>query len=108
MINKKPDLLVNKFHDRWLGPFNITKRCSVLVYEILDATSGKSKRVHFNVLKVANRKKVRRAPVGETDEESSDEEVPLIDEVPNLPTVANAAVPAGTHNAVTAKTTEQN
>ena len=55
MINKKPDLLVNKFHDRWLGPFKVTKRCSDLVYEILDPNSGKTKRVHFNLLKAARR-----------------------------------------------------
>ena len=71
MINKKPDLLVNKFHDRWLGPFKVTKSCSDLVYKILDATAGQTKRVHFNLLKAANRKNVRGAPVGETDEESS-------------------------------------
>ena len=55
MINKKPDLLVNKFHDRWLGPFKVTKRCSDLVYEILNADTGKTKRVHFNLLKAASR-----------------------------------------------------
>ena len=43
MINKKPDLLVNKFHDRWLKPFKVTKRCSDLVYKILNADSGKTK-----------------------------------------------------------------
>ena len=31
IINTKPDLLVNKFHDRWLGPFKVTKRCSDLL-----------------------------------------------------------------------------
>ena len=83
MINKKPDLLVNKFHDRWLGPFQVTKRCSDLVYEILNADSGKTKRVHFNLLKSASRKNVRddigqNAPTRETNEESSEEEVPFI------------------------------
>ena len=59
MINKKPDLLVNKFHDRWLGPFKVTKRCFHLVYKILDANSGKTKRVHFNLLKASSRKNMR-------------------------------------------------
>ena len=114
MINKKPDLLVNKFHDRWLGPFKVTKRCSDLVYEILDSNSGKTKRVHFNLLKAASRNKNVRedighdAPAEETREESSDEEVPFIDPVPILPAVANAAVPAGTQNVVTAEAAAPN
>ena len=113
MINNKPDLLVNKFHDRWLGPFKVTKRCSDLVYKILNADSGKTKRVHFNLLKAASRKNVlddigQNAPARDTNEESSEEEVPFIDEVPTLPAVANAAVPAGTQNAVTAETAAPN
>ena len=73
----------------------------------------KTKRVHFNLLKAASRKSVpdnigQNTLAGDTNEESSEKEVPLIDEVPNLPTVANAAVPAGTHNAVTAETNAQN
>ena len=51
MINKKPELLVNKFHDRWLGPFKVIKWCSDLVYEILNRDTGKLKRVNFNLLK---------------------------------------------------------
>ena len=110
---RKPDLLVNKFYDRWLGPFKVTKHCSDLVYKILNADSRKTKRVHFNLLKAASRKTERddigqNEPARDTNEESSDEEVPLIDEVLNLPTVANAAVPVGTHNAVTAETTVSN
>ena len=58
MINQKPDLLVNQFNDRWLRPFKVTKRCSDLVYKILDANSGKKKQGHFNLLKAASRKKV--------------------------------------------------
>ena len=42
IINKKPDLLVNKFHDSWLGPFKVTTRFSDLVYEILNADSEKT------------------------------------------------------------------
>ena len=83
MINKKPDLLVNKFHDRWLGPFKVIKHYSDLVYDILNADSGKTKRVHFNLLKAAGRKNVRddigqNAPARDTNEESSEEEVPFI------------------------------
>ena len=59
MINKKPYLLVNKFHGRWFGPFTVKMRCFELVYKILDADSGKTKRVHFNLLKAAMRKNVR-------------------------------------------------
>ena len=77
MINKKLDLLVNKFHDRWLGPFKVTKRCSDLMYEILYATSGKTKRVHFNLLNAASRKTVREgigydAQAGEIRKKSSE------------------------------------
>ena len=85
MINKKPDLLVNQFHDRWLGPFKVTKRCSDLIYEILNADFGKTNRVHFNLLKAASRNKNVRedighdAPAEETGEESSKEEVFFID-----------------------------
>ena len=64
MINKKFDLLVNKFHDRWLGPFKVTQRSSELVYEIFDLNSGKTKRVHFNFLKAASRNKNVREDVG--------------------------------------------
>ena len=108
MNNKKSDLLVNKFHDRQLGPFKVIKRCSDLVYEILDAIFGKTKRVHFNLLKAMSRKIVRdhigqNAPARDTNEDSSEEEVPLIDKVLTLPAVANAAVPAGPQNAVTAE-----
>ena len=42
------------------------------------------------------------------NEESLEEEFPLIDEVPTLPGVANAAVPAGKQNAETAKTAGPN
>ena len=113
MINKIPDLLVNKFHDRWLGPFKVIKRCSNFVYEILDADSGKTKRVHFNLLIAATRKHVhddigQNAPARDTNEERSDKEVLFIDEVLILPSVANAAVPASTKNAVTAETTAPN
>ena len=113
MINKKPDLLLNKFHDRWLVPFKVTKRCSHQVYEIFDAQSGKTKRFHFNFPKAANRNKARKtfchnAAAGETEEESYEEEVPFIDELPTLHAIANAAVPAGTQNAVTAKTAAPN
>ena len=106
--NKKPDLLVNKFHDRWLGPLTVTKRCYDLVYEILNAESGKTKRVHFNLLKAAKRENVRGAHVGETDEESSDEDVPFIDELPTLLAVTNAAVPAGKQNTVNAEAAAPN
>ena len=110
MINKKPDLLVYKFHDRWLGPLKVTKSCSDLVYKILNADTGKTKLVYFNLLKAASRKTVRddidkSAQAIDTNEESSEEEVPFIDEAPTLPAVANAAVPAGTQNAVTANAT---
>ena len=73
------------------------------MYEILDAESGNTKRVHFYLLKAAKRENVCGAPVGATDEESSEEEVPVIDQVPILPAVDNAALPAGTQNAVTAE-----
>ena len=113
MINKKPDLLVNKFHDRWFGPLKVTTRCSDLVYKILDADFGKTKRVHFNLLKAASRKNVRddigqNEPATDTNEESFEEEVPFIDEVPTLPPVSTAAMPAGTQNGVTAKTAAPN
>ena len=77
------------------------------MYEILDARSGKTKQVHFNVLKAASLENVREtigydALTGETEEESS-EEFPFINEVPTLHAVANAAVPAGTQSAVTAE-----
>ena len=113
MINKKPDLLINKFHDRWLGPFKVTKRCSDLVYEILDANSGKTKQLHFNLLKAASCKTVaeyigQNTLAGDTNKESSEEEVPFIDELPTLPAVTNAAVPAGTQNTVTAKAAAPN
>ena len=78
------------------------------MYEILDAEFGKTKRVHFNLLKSAKRENVRGAPVGEIDKESSKEEVPFINHVPILPAVANAAVAAGTQNAVAAKTIAPN
>ena len=79
----------------------------------MDADSGKTKRVHFNLLKTASRKNVRdhigqNAAARDTNEESSKEEVPFIDEVPNLPAVATATVPAGTQNAVTTETAVPN
>ena len=43
------------------------------------------------------------APTEETGEESSDEEVPFIDQVPIQPAVVNAAVPAGMQTVVTAE-----
>ena len=55
LVNKNPTLLVNKFHDRWVGPYIIIKRCSDLVYEIKNPTTGKSKRVHYNLLKPATK-----------------------------------------------------
>ena len=113
MINKKSDLLVNKFYDRWLGPFKVTKRCSDLVYKILNTDSEKTKQVHFNMLKAASLKNVRddigqNAPASYTNEESFEEEVSFNDKVPSLPSVANAVVPAGTQNAVTAKAAPPN
>ncbi|MCP6769035.1 hypothetical protein NL529_29740, partial [Klebsiella pneumoniae] len=76
----------NKFHDRWLGPFKVTKRSSDLVYEILDETSGKTKRVHFNLLKAARRTQgqeddKKNTQIENGDEDSSDEEVPLLTEI---------------------------
>ena len=50
MLNKKPNLLTNKFHDRWLGPYKVVARRSDLVYDIRDPTTAKVKRVHFNLL----------------------------------------------------------
>ena len=64
MINTKPDLLVNKLYDRWLRPFKVAKRCSDLVSEILDSNSRNTKRVHFNLLKAANRNKNVREDIG--------------------------------------------
>ena len=71
-------------------------------------TLKKTKRVRFNLLKAASRKNLRdnigqNAPARDTSEESSEETVPFIDKLPNLPAVANAAVPAGMQNAVTVK-----
>ena len=106
-------LLANKFHDRWLGPFKVIKRCSDLVYKILYATSRKPKRVNFNLLKASSRINVRESigydvQTGETGEKSSEEEVPLINEILILPAVANAAVHTSTNNSVTAETTAPN
>ena len=53
MLNKKPNLLTNKFNDRWLGPYEVFARCSDLIYDIRDPNSAKIKRVHFNLLKRA-------------------------------------------------------
>ena len=83
------------------------------MYDVFDAESGKTKHVHFNLLKAANRNKASKnlgynAAARDTEEESSEEEVPFINEIPTLPTVTNSAVPAGTQNAVTAETTEPN
>ena len=76
MINKKPDLLIKKFHARWLGPLEVTKRCSDLVYEIVNRVTQKSKRVHFNLLKAAQRNKAENTvAVAGADEESSEEEI---------------------------------
>ena len=50
----------------------------------------------------------QNAPARDTNEKSSEEEVPFIDEVPTLPVVANAAVSVGTQNAVTAETPAPN
>ena len=73
----------------------------------------KIKRIYFNLLKAANRNKARdnlghNATAKETKDESSKEEVPFINEVSILPAVANAVVPAGKQNAVTAETTTPN
>ena len=97
MINEKHYLIVNKFHDCRLAPFKVTKGCSYLVYVIFGAQSGKTKRVHFNLLKAANRNKAceklcHNAAARKTKEESSEEEVPFINEVPTGPAIANAAV----------------
>ena len=51
MLNKKPNLLTNKFNDRWLGPKKVVARSSDIVYDIRDPNSAKIKRVHFNLLK---------------------------------------------------------
>ena len=51
LVNKKPNLLTNKFHNYWLGPFEVVARRSDLVYDIRDQTTAKVKRVHFNLLK---------------------------------------------------------
>ena len=48
MHNKKPNFLTNKFHDRWLNPYEVGARRSDLVYDIRDPNSTKIKRVHFN------------------------------------------------------------
>ena len=44
----------------------------------------------------------------ETNEASSEEEVPFINQVPTLPIVSNAALPSGTQNAVTVETAATN
>ena len=64
-------------------------------------------RVRFNLLKSASRNNVRdyigqNAPARDTNEESFEEEVLFVDGAPTLTAVTNAAVPAGTKNAVTA------
>ena len=79
----------------------MTKLCSDLVYEISDANFGKTKRVHFNLLKAASRKYVREdigqnASAGDTNIEISEAEVFFINQGPTLPAVANAAVPSCT------------
>ena len=53
MLNRKFNLLTNKFHDRWLGPYEVVARRSDVVYDIRDPNSAKIKRVHFNLLKRA-------------------------------------------------------
>ena len=44
LVNKKPNFLTNKFHDRWLGLFEVVTRRSDLVYDIRDPTTAKVKR----------------------------------------------------------------
>ena len=48
LVNKKPNLLTDKFHDRWLGPFEVVARRSDLINEIRDPTTAKVKRVYFS------------------------------------------------------------
>ena len=50
----------------------------------------------------------QNAMARDTNKESSEEEVPFIDELPTLPAVANAAVPAGTQNTATAEAAAPN
>ena len=52
--------------------------------------------------------KNQNAPAGDTNEESSEETVPFINDVPTLPVVVNAAVLAGTQNVVSAETAAPN
>ena len=119
MINKKPELLVNKFHDRWLGPFEVIKRCSDLVYEILNKDTGKVKRVHYNLLKAASmntnalkKQQPDDAAVSENDSDDDLLELPteLLAAQPNqdflpmnnaMPTTSSAAnVPAATRETI--------
>ena len=51
LLNKTPNLLTNKFHDCWLGLYEVVALRSDLVYDIRDRTTAKVKRVHFNLLK---------------------------------------------------------
>ena len=65
------------------------------------------------MLKAASRKNVREdigqnSLTGDTNEKSSEEEIPFIDEVPTLPAVANAGVPAEALNAVNFETAAPN
>ena len=57
LLNKNPNLLNNKFHDRWLGSYEVLSRRSDLVYDIRDPNTGKIKRVHFNLLKATRDQK---------------------------------------------------
>ena len=53
LVNNKPNLFTNQFHDRWLWPYEVVARRFDLVYDIRDPTTAKVKRVHFNLLKIA-------------------------------------------------------
>ena len=103
MVNKKPELLLNKFHDRWLGPFKVIKRCSDLVYEIQDQETGKSKRVHFNLLKPARRENAlnenKTNQADGTGGESSEEEVLLTEAVLSPTVVGGGGVDEGAFDA---------
>ena len=90
MVNKNPELLSNKFHDRWLGPYEVIKRCSDLVYEILNRDSGKLKRVHFNLLKAAKVNadqsimKLQQEDVTAPDTEDSDDDIYFQENPPGI------------------------
>ena len=51
LLNDKLKLVSKKFHDRWLGFYEVVARLSKLFYDIRDPTNAKVERVQFNLLK---------------------------------------------------------